>query len=153
MFEQDGGLALSPAGLHITRPDEFGSPKAAERARERAKDRPLAPFETMDQQLARVVIRFKRLRDGKPFGKVEEHLFRVRYDPVNEPEGIVAPIPIEAIQHILEKGPNDDGRGFGPIQIESIDFAPSPSHLVPLEELELDEADIQDHSEFPLHNL
>ena len=52
----------------------------------------------------------------------------------SESDSAIAPIPFDQIQHILENGPNDNGHGFGPIQIESINLAPPPSHLKPMDE-------------------
>ena len=66
VFEEDGGIALSPTGLHLTRPDAFDTQKAAEGARAREKDRPLAPFEAIEQRLLRVIVRFRRIVNGKP---------------------------------------------------------------------------------------
>jgi hypothetical protein len=47
-------------------------------------------------------------------------------------DAAVAPYSPDELKHILENGPNDSAHGFGPIQIESIDLA--PSHLIPIEE-------------------
>jgi len=148
VFEQDGGIALTPTGLHLTRPDAFKDKKAAELARSKELGRDTATFETIVQQMLRVVVRFKRLRDGKPFGRIQEYLFKLPLAHGSESDAAVAPYPRDQIQHFLEHGRNGNGHGFGPIQIESITLAPPPAHLEPL-----DEANIPDPPEFPLHNL
>ena len=133
VLEQDDGIALSPKGLYQTRPDAFETEKAAERARSRELGRVPAPYETTDRQLARVIVRFRQARDGKPFGRVREHLFRIPYTAQNVGEPIVAPIPLDRFKDVLENGPSGNGQGWGPVVIEGIDYAPPPKHLVPIE--------------------
>ena len=66
----------------------------------------------------------------------------------SESDAAISPYSPDHIQHFLEYGLNGNGNGYGPIQIESINLAPPPAHLEPL-----DEANIQDPPESTPSNL
>ena len=125
-FLEHGNIPLTPKGLEIMRPDLVSNSDQAKNFMKRthlSDVGSLTSYSPPLERLDRMVVSFQLLKDGKPFGRTEQHLFKV--------PNLDGPTPTAEWQSFLENGdPQIPDTGWGPIEITGLVPAPPPNEMV-----------------------
>ena len=75
------------------------------------------------ERLDRIVVSFRKLKDSQPYGRTEQHLFKV--------PNLEEALPVSGGQSFLENGdPHIPNTGWGLIKITGTEPAPAPEFMV-----------------------
>ena len=129
-----GNIPLNPTGLEKMRPDLVStSAQAKNYARHtRLSDlEGLTMFASTQDLLARVIVRFRTIREGKLFGKVRRHLFQVPLpDGAKLEDTKIVELTPDDWAELLANGYSDiPNSGWGPVKIIGFDNGPVPDHM------------------------
>jgi len=131
-FSEKGNIPLSSKGLEKMRPDLAPNSDSARKFKSRTRlsdPKSLTPYADPLQALRRIVIKFRPLKDGKPYGYVQYQIFQ---EP--DPEST---LPFDEWRKFLEQGdPAFPNSGWGPIEIIDYMLAEPPPQFTKFESLE-----------------
>jgi hypothetical protein len=132
---EKGNVPLTPTGWMKMRPDLVSNENQAKNLNKRQgilDQSAVLEASPLFARLGCMVLSFKQLRDGKPYGRLQQHLFRPQGSIDEGADGMVTMAPVDRWKDYLTNGdPDIEGSGWGSISIEGLDFMAAPGQLVP----------------------
>lgn len=135
---EKGNVPLTPLGWMKMRPDLASNENQAKNLNKRQGIRDQSSVleaSPLFFSLGCMVLSFREVRDGKPYGRNQQHLFRTLGVTDEKRSGMTAPVPAdEWIDYLSNGDPKIEGSGWGPIAMTNLTWMDAPSRLIPYPE-------------------